>query len=252
MNFFFILIVSSTHRLLPTSDIIRDIIKAIEEDELGKLKKLLTSHTSPANMIDVTLDKSGNNLWTLAAENGTDDIMNYLLDEISSWPRKDLYRVLHFWTCHRERSCMDIVEKNKQTILEIINQGSRFELLKNHLNANTSDPSKLRTYLQTLKQYLDTSIAHLGKNCTPWQTSSPPKQLKTFLVNLRKELLFNDLEWHHNSLTGIISQSYLPTSKIVQRVIKLEIFCHTQCQWGMFNLVLRRRKKFAGTRKFSP
>ncbi len=209
------------------------IVQAIKTDDLVKFQKeldtLLTVKTVK-ELVGTTFDEYGNNLWTMAAENGTEEIINYLLNEIKNWPRKDLDHVLHFWTCHRERSCMDIVEKKKAIILNIIYQDSRFENLKKHLKTNTSDPSQLRNYLQTLKQHLDTTIAHLGKCCTPWPILSPKEQLKKFLEDLRKELLFNDLEWHHNSLAGIVSQSYPPDSTIAKRIFKLEIECHNQSQ----------------------
>ena len=128
-------------------------------------------------MIDVTLDKYGDNMWTLAAENGTEEVMNFLLDVIKDWPRKDLHHVLHFWTCHRERSCMDIVEKHKPIILAFSYTDSKFENLKTHLKINSSDPSKLYNYLITLKQYLDTNIVHLGKSFLPWQTYFTRKHL---------------------------------------------------------------------------
>jgi hypothetical protein len=218
----------STNRLSIKHEKITAIVNAIKEDKVEYLKELLTGITSLAKMIDQPLDQCGNNLWTLAAERGTEEIMNYLLDIISPWSRKYLYHVLHFWTRHRERSCMDIVEKAKeiiqvdQSLIDYLH--FNFQNLEAHLNEENPDP--LRDHLKKLKQYLDTTIAHLGICWIPWPFCSPKRQLKTVLLNLRKELLWNDREWHHNSLTGIILQTYPPDSMIVQRIIELEIECH--------------------------
>jgi hypothetical protein len=186
------------------------------------------------DLIDMTLDEYGNNLWTLAAENGTEEIMNFLLDMISSWPNKDLDHVLHFWTRHREHSCMSILETSKTTILDFSFEDLKFKNLKKHLNINTSHPSELREYLIALKKHLDTTVDSLDnsiRNMNRWDGKrKTPNQLRRTLVDLRNKLILNDLEWHHNSLTGIVSQSYPPDGMIVQRIIKLEIKCHKQSQ----------------------
>jgi hypothetical protein len=186
------------------------------------------------DLIEMTLDEYGNNLWTLAAENGTEKIMNFLLNDIENWPRKDLECILHFWTHHKERSCMNIVKRHKPVVIAFSYTDFKFEKLKNHLNINTFNPSQLRDYLKKLKQHLDTTINSLDytiRKMKRWDSErKTPNQLRGTLEDLRKGLLLNDLQWHHSSLTGIVSQCYPPDNIIVQKIIKLEIKCHTQTQ----------------------
>jgi hypothetical protein len=213
------------------------IVQAIKTDDLVKFTKeldILLAVKTVTELIDITLDENGNNLWTLAAENGTEEVMNFLLDMISSWPRKDLDRVLHFWTRHREHFCMAILETSKTIILDYNYEDLKFINLKNHLNINSSKPSELRDYLKTTKKHLDTTIDSLDNSIRKmkrWDSEKKiPNQLRRTLVDLRTGLLLKDLEWHHNSLTGIVSQSYPPDSMTVQRVTQLEFNCHNQCQ----------------------
>ncbi len=181
-------------------------------------------------MIDVSLDKFGNNLWTLAAENGTVKIMNYLINILYSWETEDLNRVLHFQTCHREHSCMEIVEKYQPNLLAIPYSDSKFEGLKNCMHINITDPSKLRDHLKALKKHLDATIDSLDmtiRKMRIWDGErKAPNQLRRTLVYLRKRLVSNDLKWHHISLAGIISKNYPPNCIIVQKIIVLEIMCH--------------------------
>ncbi len=213
------------------------IVQGIKTDDLVKFQKeldTLLALKTVTELVETTYDEYGNNLWTMAAENGTEEIMNFLLDMISSWPNKDLDHVLHFWTCHREHSCMAILETFKTTILDCNYEDFKFKNLKKHLNINSSKPSELRDYLKTTKKHLDTTIASLGntmRKMKRWDSErKTPNQLRRTLEDLRTGLLLNDLEWHHSSLTGIVSQSYPPDSITAKRIFKLEIECHNQSQ----------------------
>ncbi len=184
-------------------------------------------------MIEVSLDKSGNNLWTLAAENGTVKIMNYLINMLYSWPIQDLDCVLHFQTCHREKACMDIVEQFGTNNLEEKLPSDELEKFTKHANNSHSDLPQVRASLQTLKKYLDTKIDSLDSAIRKRKTFWIPKHkryLRRKLVVFRNALFFTDLEFHNNSLFGIISERYLSNCMIVQKIIELEIICHENSQ----------------------
>ncbi len=180
-------------------------------------------------MIDVPLDKFGNNLWTLAAENGTVKIMNYLINMLYSWPIQDLDCVLHYKTGHRERACIKIVEKVQTDILKQVLSDQEFDNFEKQVNSPYSNPTELREFLQALKKHLDTTINDLNNSIREMESFYEQKtvrHLRRTLVSFRKRLLISDLEWHHNSLTGIISKNYPPNCMIVQKIIELEIMCH--------------------------
>ncbi len=171
-------------------------------------------------MIQVSLDTSGNNLWTLAAENGTVKIMNYLINILYSWPLEHLDRVLHFKTCHRENACMDIVKQFGTEILQDVLSCEQIAELEEHLNNPQSHQNVLREYLSILKTKLDKTI----------KERRVEKSVRRTLINLRKKLLVSDLQWHDVCLTGIISQRYPPNCIIVQKIIDLEIMCHEKAR----------------------
>ena len=191
--------------------LINEIVAAMKTDDLDKLKKDLADNSidTLTRMIYLSLDKFGNNLWTLAAENGTDKVMNYLVKILYSWETEEVDHVLHYQTCHKENACMDIVDavKNKivdlldKAILEIKNLELKklqddLESLKQHL-----DPLHTVTF-KTLKTLLGAIITNLDKHIFKFKTfrkRRTGRQLSRILSNRRKELIFIENKWHHNN-----------------------------------------------------
>ena len=104
--------------------LINEIVAAMKTDDLDKLKKDLADNSidTLTRMIYLSLDKFGNNLWTLAAENGTDKVMNYLVKILYSWETEEVDHVLHYQTCHKENACMDIVDAVKNKIVDLLDK----------------------------------------------------------------------------------------------------------------------------------